>query len=412
LTFVEQLLNSGKVERSLNKSFRGIMANARGIDMSDDRKSDGRKTTRSGEVDAVRGVALFGICVVNVPFLAQPFDQLLKRTSGLDAVAQFLVEWLFQGKFFIMFSFLFGWSVVHQAQRMSNADEERLRYLRRVMGLAILGIAHAILVFYGDILLLYAGVALALYPLRQASAGRLMTIAAWSLLIAAASLGALGLMSEPIPALAASHGGYRGTFLDAVWQRVTHDWPMAAVFIALFNGPLVFAAFCAGAAAAKTGFFEHGNAVFERLRAHLPQLFAVGLAINLAYAAAIGGQLGDGVIALAGLTTLAIGSPVLGCAYLVSIVVLYRRGRFGPAMLASGRMSLTCYVLEGIVAGLVFNGYGLRLYETAGPAACLGWALAIFAVTHVLCHMWHVNFGVGPLERLLRGIIGSSVRST
>jgi uncharacterized protein len=367
---------------------------------------------RTEEIDALRGVALFGICVVNVPFLAQPMDQLLVRASGLDAAAQFLVEWLFQGKFFIMFAFLFGWGVVHQAQRMSNAAEERWRYLRRLLALGVLGVAHATLVFYGDILLLYAVVGLVLFPVRKASAGLLVRIAAGTLVISALSFAALGaLMSEPIPSQVPTGAGYSGSFMDAVWQRLVYDWPVAAVFIGLFNGPLVFAAFCAGAAAAKANFFDRGNPVFESIRARLPHLFAAGLAINLLYALAIGGQLGQGFIALVGLTSLSIGSPVLGGAYLVSIIALHRRGWFGPATLASGTMSLTCYVLEGIVGGLVFNGYGLGLYKSAGPAACIVWATVIFAVTHILCQLWHARFGTGPLERVVRVIIGQRRRS-
>jgi uncharacterized protein len=60
----------------------------------------------------------------------------------------------------------------------------------------------------------------------------------------------------------------------------------------------------------------------------------------------------------------------------------------------------------------VFNGYGLGFYGLVGPAACLAWAIIIFAVTHVLCHLWHTRFGAGPLERVLRAMIGQQVRAT
>ena len=76
---------------------------------------------RAGEVDAIRGLALLGICVVNVPFLAQPLDRMLERPVGADLVAQIAVEWLFQGKFFVLFSFLFGWGFAIQMAAAARA---------------------------------------------------------------------------------------------------------------------------------------------------------------------------------------------------------------------------------------------------------------------------------------------------
>lgn len=370
---------------------------------------DIKGSTRSGEVDAVRAVALFGICVVNVPFLAQPLDSLLARATRIDAVAQFAVEWLFQGKFFIMFSFMFGWAVISQAERNPDRANTSSRYLRRLLGLAVLGIAHATLVFFGDILLLYALIGLALLPLQDAAPAKLMRVALYSLVGAAFSFALLGVLVAEVggsPNASAAIAAYRGSFFDAFHQRLNHDWPIAFAFVCLFNGPLAFAAFCAGAAAAKVKLFEPGNLHFARARRSLPFLFVGGLAINMFYALAIDGAFGQGVWSLLGLMALAIGSPLLGCAYLVAIVELYRRGWFSPAMLASGAMSLTCYVLEGAVAGIIFNGYGFGLYGSQGPFACIVWALVVFAITHGLCQVWHARFGTGPLERVLRAIIG------
>ena len=59
---------------------------------------------RFAEVDAVRSLALLGICVVNVPFLAHPIEGAIIPPAGADRLAQLIVEWLFQGKFFVLFS--------------------------------------------------------------------------------------------------------------------------------------------------------------------------------------------------------------------------------------------------------------------------------------------------------------------
>ena len=67
---------------------------------------------RSSEVDIVRMAALIGICVVNVPFMALPVESVFIPPDGFyDKIAAFLVEGFFQLKFFILFSFIFGWGM-------------------------------------------------------------------------------------------------------------------------------------------------------------------------------------------------------------------------------------------------------------------------------------------------------------
>jgi uncharacterized protein len=362
---------------------------------------------RIKEVDTVRGLALFGICVVNVPFLAQPLDVMLARPTGLDLLAQVVVEWLFQGKFFLLFSFLFGWGLAIQIASAKRSEVSAgSRFLKRLAALAAIGIAHAALVFFGDILLLYAILGVALLLLRDACPRTLMMIAGGSLVIACGALLLLAVSlpdpSSPLPA-SMSQSGYRGSFVDSVKQRVS-DWPFAFGFIALFNGPMAFAAFCAGLAAAKVGFFEAGNAIFAALRHRLPLLLGAGLALSMLYALSVGGALGTGLAAVLAFASLAVSGPVLGCAYLVIAVELARKGYFQSATVAAGRMSLTAYVLEGVLAGFIFNGYGLGLYGSVGAAACLIIAVLIYAATHLFAALWLRRHDNGPLETLLRTI--------
>jgi uncharacterized protein len=365
--------------------------------------------TRAAEVDTVRGLALLGICVVNVPFLAQPLDQLLARQQGWDLAAQLVVAGFFQGKFFVLFSFLFGWGF---AVQMASAERRGVmgngRFLRRLVGLALIGIAHATLVFHGDILILYALLGLPLLTVHRASPHRLVGLAACGLAIGAIALFVLAASFPDIASLAANTStspGYRGGFLDSVNAR-TGDWPTAFAFNALFNGPIAFAAFCAGLAAFKAGFFERDNAVYLALRKRSPILLAIGLPLNLLYALSDTGDLGDGLPAALAFAGLAVGGPALSAVYLVGAVELARRGRFQGATVAAGRLSLTTYVLEGVLAGLVFNGYGLGLYGTVGAAGCLAVALAVYATTHAIAAIWLRVFTQGPLEQVLRVITG------
>jgi uncharacterized protein len=315
------------------------------------------------------------------------------------------VQTLFEGKFFVLFSFVFGWGAGIQMQVALKAGVPELRrLLRRLLGLALIGTAHATLVFFGDILVLYALLGLPLLLLRHASPRRLVQVAMGAMVLAfivlfilAVNIGQLGQPGQTLNAQA----GYLGGFAEATRQRLD-DWPIGFVFILLFNGPIAFAAFCAGLAAAKVGFFESGNIIYERLRSRVPLLLAVSLPLNVLYALASSGFLGEGPMAALGFSALAIAGPALSTVYLVAAVELARRGRFQGATVAAGRVSLSAYVLEGLLAGLIFNGYGLGLYGSVGAVGCIAVAVAIYVATHGLAALWLSKFTNGPLETILR----------
>ncbi len=187
--------------------------------------------------------------------------------------------------------------------------------------------------------------------------------------------------------------GYLGGFADAVGQRLA-DWRVAFGFLWLFNGPVAFAAFCLGLAAAKIDVFRPGNPAYSVLRRNLPLLLSVGLVLNLGYPLSLQGTLGQDLLAVVAFASLALGGPILASAYLVLAVEAARRGWLQGATAAAGRMSLTGYVLEGMLAGLVFNGYGLGLLI----------ALGIVAATHLFAMLWLRFAANGPLEIVLRGI--------
>jgi uncharacterized protein len=362
---------------------------------------------RNAEVDAIRSFALFGICVVNLPFLALPMEALLAPpASAADAAARFLVEVLFQGKFFVLFSFVFGWGFGIQMTAAANRGVPAWpRYRARLAGLFLIGVLHAVFVFAGDILMLYALLGLLLWTLRDAPAPRLLRLAAAALAVAFVALLALAILMTVLartPPAEPADPGFLGGFLAATGARV-QMLSIAVPIVLLFNGPLAFACFCAGFAAQRVGFFEPGSAAYARLRRSAPWLAAVGLAASLISALASRGSLGEGLGALFGYGLLAIGSPALGAAYLVGVVETVRRGRFPEGLGAIGRMSLSAYVAQGVVAGLVFNGYGLGLYGQLGAAAILGVAVLIVAAVHLAAWLWLRAFTRGPLESLLRG---------
>jgi uncharacterized protein len=360
---------------------------------------------RIRSVDALRGFALFGIAIVNMPFFAGPLGQ-VPNDGAVDQVAAFTVALLFQGKFFLVFAFLFGWGVgVQQASAERAGRAFAPRFLRRQLGLFLIGAAHAVLVFPGDILVTYAITGLLLFAVARAAVSGLLR---WSLVGLAAgiiSLVILGIVIGEAGAPPPGSGiGYLGSFAQVVQQRAT-DLATTFPFIVMFNGPLVFAAFCAGLAAQRSGFLVPGNAVFARLWRARSGLLALGVAANIPFALLGAGLVSNSLAALAAFASLALAAPLLSVAY-VTWVAGWAQARGESALTAAGKLSLTAYVFEGILAGLVFHGYGLGLFGQLDMAAVTATAVLIFLATEAACFAWQKAFGQGPLERVLRAIAG------
>ena len=118
-------------------------------------------------LDVLRGVALIGICVVNVEAFNRPVvesgDGIPAGLAGVDWLSAFIVNYFVTGKFWILFSLLFGMGFALMRERAASAGYAFLPlYLRRTAVLAVFGLLHHVLLWSGDILLSYAIGALAL----------------------------------------------------------------------------------------------------------------------------------------------------------------------------------------------------------------------------------------------------------
>ena len=353
---------------------------------------------RTTAVDLIRLAALFGICVVNLPFLGLPTVAVLSPpAAGADRLAWLLVAALFQSKFFLLFSFLFGWGFAVQLGAAARAGADAAaRIRRRLLGLGLLGALHAVFVFTGDILVLYAVLGAALWPLRDAPVRVLLGVAAAMVPLALGALGALaaalGAVGEvPEPALGAG-------LLEATRGRLL-AWPSTFGFLLLFQGPLAFGAFACGHVAARTGFFEAHSAGRAGLRRAAPALLGGGLLLNLgaSLVAASGGEL-----APLALLVNPVAAPMLSAGWLHLLLQLDGRVRLPRLLALAGQSSLTAYVVQGVLAGLIFGGHGLGAFGSLGPAALLPLSVAVALASVVLTGLLARRSGSGPLERLLR----------
>jgi uncharacterized membrane protein YeiB len=112
-------------------------------------------------LDVVRGFALLGIFLMNIEFfnrtMASLGEGMPRGLTGINWLASWFVAYFVQGKFWTIFSLLFGMGFAVMMVRAEQAGREfKIVYLRRVLALAMFGAAHFILLWEGDILFSYA----------------------------------------------------------------------------------------------------------------------------------------------------------------------------------------------------------------------------------------------------------------
>lgn len=403
-------------------------------------------------VDALRALALLGILSVNIWYFAFPENLTGTRSAGLsedaaDGTAGALVgadQWVafaatavFEGKSYVIFSFLFGLSFVLQSSSAHRAGvSEVSRSQRRFAGLAILGLLHGILLFVGDILLAYAVLGFALLGVRRISTRAALLLAAglWAAVtLAILGLGALTWWLESSPMMDAaamspeamessglimasedaraaytgSLGGYLAFQLEA--------YALVAPSMLLVQGPMAFAAFLLGLVIGRARTLERiiaGEIPTTRLVSIMVPGLAVGGALSGTAAWLVwGGDAGAGALGAetlsAGLIFLA--GPVQATGYVLAALLILRHRSFGwlvRLLAPAGRMSLSNYLGQSLVLALIFSalgsplGLGLagQLSASQVGAVVLGLWLGQLGVSH----LWLRFFDRGPVETPLR----------
>ena len=141
-----------------------------------------QESERIEALDVLRGFALLGIFMVNIQFFSLPFMEGVGQLTLVGAAQGEVWGWAFirtfcELKFVSLFSLLFGMGLVVQMTRAKTKGKAfGLYYLRRTIVLAIFGLSHALLLWYGDILFLYACLSLLLFALCRLSAKTLLNI--------------------------------------------------------------------------------------------------------------------------------------------------------------------------------------------------------------------------------------------
>ncbi len=376
-------------------------------------------------VDRLRGFALLGVLIVNTPFLITSVVGISPAslpTIG-DEIAGFVTWTFFQAKSYVVFSFLFGYSLSILLDSLARRGHDATRiYRQRLMALGLFGTIHACLLFVGDILVPYAILGVALIWLRHRPDRSLLRIAA------ALGVGQILLLSALllVPVDESAGGLGAGVSIDVIDQSWASDgilaatvtraqvWPFALALIVILQGLLVAALFCIGLVAGRRQLLARPDqrlAAWRRVRAWG---WGLGLPIQL-----VAGTLATwpGVFGLNFGTGQAIAlilmyptAPILSAGYVATIVLLPRRG-LSRWVEADGQMSLSVYLAESLVMTTLAAGWGVGLFGLSTGSA-LAVAVAVWLTLVGGASLWRRRLGQGPAERLLRRLTyaGQEVR--
>lgn len=354
--------------------------------------------------DYLRLIALFGIVIVNVQFIAfsvlNGFTDPVGETFS-DALTLWLVNGLALLKTYGLFSFMFGVGLGFLMRSAARRDLPFGRiYRNRMIGLLLLGLAHGCLFFPGDILVIYAVTGSILYVLRNWPVSRLVKAGAL-LLIAQPMIGLpLLLMPSETPAeiyVFEEAALSEGAFIDAVIFR-SIGFAFTLPLFLVVQGVSALGWFCLGLAAVKSGMIDDAtHPLWRRARRFclLP-----GLLLSL-----IGAGLWQwGPATLGAVLTIGI-APLATFGYLGLIAALSRPP--GPLLskaLAAGGSSLSIYLGQSILLSTIFSAYGLGLWNEVDRATATVIAILVTIILIVGLILWRTRFRLGPFEWVLRRI--------
>ncbi|HMP72676.1 MAG TPA: DUF418 domain-containing protein [Kiritimatiellia bacterium] len=388
------------------------------------------------DLDVLRGIALFGILVVNLGLFSSPMFQYALPPKawpdGLNSGAQFLIWTLFEGKFITLFSLLFGLGFALFAERLEARGERvGLIFARRLAFLLMLGILHAVFFWAGDILAFYAviGFALLFFFRRQEKTLTRWIIGLFALLVII-QLGFYALIQsglnhpevaeETRNALTAESDRYRewlaagydiylhGSFSERLNYRL-EEWTFGWVAMLFYTGgvPYILALFLFGLILGRRGLLRNPQqfrTFFIRKRYSRLAIGWIG-AIFYAYAYRHMDPVGYNLWTLSQGVVFLFTTPLMTMGYIglilhgLTIETIARRlALFAPV----GRLALTNYLGQTLICTSLFYGYGLGWYGSLTPIATIPLALTIFA-GQVAFSRWYLSrYASGPLESLWR----------
>lgn len=395
--------------------------------MNNERMAPVKTSERYVILDTLRGFAILGICAANYPefslytFQGKEITDAMP-TAAIDRVLRFLLYFLVDGKFYTLFSLLFGigFSIIISNAARKGVNGFRIFY-RRMALLTLIGFLHLMFIWSGDILMLYALLGMCLPLLRNVSDRGLLRTAAFFLLlpIAVDAVTQVLGVSLSAPAVreqwrycdrygiteenfgywlrdATSYGDMFKFLIQGAWVRVQEFVDGNRYF-------KVFGLFV-------LGFYIGRNRMYADLAARKPLLrrvtvigLAAGLPLSLLYAWSCmnGHPLGNAVHT----AIYTVSVYPLGLAYMCGMCLMYLRHKdlaVWRRLAYPGRMALTNYIGQSVIGALLFYGIGLGLGASFGLVQTELIVAGVYLFQMAFSRVWLRFFRFGPLEWIWR----------
>jgi uncharacterized protein len=385
-------------------------------------------------LDILRGIAILFILVANIRYLSGEYfipdlQRAAMKTASFDHVMEILAFIFVDGKFYSVFSILFGIGFAVQYQRMQKDDAVFVPFFRRrMLGLLIIGSVHLFLIWLGDILTLYALLGFTLIWLRHFSNKRLLIWTGVLLVMPVVHWLAMYLTDNYYPAwffrlhnemvaaagLEMTGGPNDSRFNPTEYIAISNVAQLLEVNLVmplrrmgglLWEGRIfkVLALFLFGIWAGRQILERNILSKTALLKKAMLWGLVIGLPMNLLRAWVEFGQFSGDLLPLAEFALNAVALSPMAIAYCAAIaIMLTRRARWLGWFAPVGRTALSNYLFQSLICIFIFYGVGLGYGGTMGYSAVILFALVLFGWQIVFSTFWLRYFRFGPVEWLWR----------
>lgn len=387
-------------------------------------------------LDVIRGFSILGILLMNIQSFSMVGQAYLNPTAygdflGLNKWAWIISHLIADQKFMSIFSMLFGASIIMITQGIEQKNRSSLKkHYSRNFWLLIIGLIHAYLIWYGDILTPYAICAFLLYPFRKVSVNKLLIIGV--LVFSISSIGNIrtgiavakwpkealqGLSSSWSPSqkqIDREVNAYLSDFSNQLMQRaktakMMHTTLFLTHYLWHISGLMLI-----GMALFKSGFLTGDlSAWFYKKILISAGLLGISLVIigvfknfeanwSIEYSMFLGSQFNYW------------GSLGMALAYISGIILICKNGwceSFTSRLAAIGRMALSNYLFQSLICTSIFYGFGLGMFGQVERAYQIIIIMAIWMIQLLLSPIWFKYFKYGPVERLWRSLTDFKIQS-
>lgn len=387
------------------------------------------QSDRIVSLDVLRGFAVLGILVMNIQAFSMIGAAYMNPTvygdlTGLNYLVWLLSHMLADSKFMTIFSMLFGAGIVLMTERQEKAGRKSAGvHYRRTFLLLIIGLAHAYLLWYGDILYAYAMCGFVVFLFRRCRPVTLLFLGfaaitfgwllsvffQWSMQFwPPEQFEIVGAFWNPSQAdIAAELEAYRSGWLAQAEYRIPVAMYMQTMaFISEVSwraGGLMLV----GMGLFKLGVFSAGlhRNVYRTM---IILAVVVGLPIVLygIHRHMAAGWAFETCFFAAGWFNYW-GSILVSLGYVGAVMLAFRRfhnTRIINSLAAAGQMALTNYLLQTLICTTIFYGHGLGLFGRVERVGQIPIVFAIWIVQLLFSVWWLKRFRFGPFEWLWRSM--------